>query len=80
MTNATITWSCTEINVTYTVTSSSLMSPFPEILQKSFTLKNLEEHTNYTVSITAKNECGESEPSENITVRIDGPGTVYNSM
>ena len=51
------------------------MSPFSGILQESFVLRDLEVETNYTVSVTATNKCGdESQPSENITVRIDMPG------
>ena len=34
--------------------------------------------TDYIVSVTATNECGdESQASENIIVRIDIPGTVW---
>ena len=75
LTTATITWKSTETNVTYTVTSTSLMTPFPGILQESFVLRYLEVETDYIVSVTATNQCGdESQPSENITVRIDMPG------
>jgi hypothetical protein len=35
--------------------------------------------TDYIVSVTATNECGdESQPSENISVRIDIPGDDYS--
>ena len=76
MTTATITWNMTtETNAKYTVTSTSLVSPFSGIQQESFVLRDLEVETNYTVSVTATNECGdESQPSEEITVRINVPG------
>ena len=75
MDTATIRWSSMENDITYTVTSTSLMSPSVGILQESFILRDLEKETNYTVSVTATNECGdESQPSKNVTVRIDVPG------
>ena len=75
LTTATITWNSTERSVTYTLTSTSLMSPFSGILEELFVLRHLEVETDYIVSVTATNECGdESQPSENITVRIDMPG------
>ena len=75
LTTATITWNSTETDVAYTVTSTSLMSPFSGIWQESFVLRDLEVETDYIVSVTATNECGdESQPSEEITVRIDVPG------
>ena len=75
LTTASITWKSTERSVTYTVTSTSLMSPFSGIVQELFVLKDLEVETNYIVSVTSTNKCGdESQPSENITVRIDMPG------
>ena len=81
LTTANITWKSTETNVRYTVTSTSLTSPFSGILQKSFVLRHLEVETDYIVSVTATNECGdESQPSENITVRIDMPGTYCMHM
>ena len=80
MNTATITWNMTTetdatYTVTYTVTSTSLMSRFSGIEQKSYILRNLEVETDYIVSVTATNECGdESQPSEEITVRINVPG------
>ena len=73
MNTATITWNMTtETDATYTVTSTSLMSRFSGIEQKSYILRNLEVEKDYTVSVTATNECGdESQPSEEITVRIN---------
>ena len=81
LTTITITWDCAGIDVTYTVTSTSLMSPFPGILQESFVLRHLKVETDYIVSVTATNVCGdESQPSENITVRIDDPGMLLVCM
>ena len=75
LTTATITWKSTETDVTYTVTSTSLMSPFSGIRQESSVLRDLEVDTDYIVSVTATNECDdESQPSEEIIVRIDVPG------
>ena len=80
ITTVTITWNMTTetdatYTVTYTVTSTSLMTQFSGIEQKSYILNNLEVETDYTVSVTATNECGdESQPSEEITVRINVPG------
>ena len=76
MTTATITWNMTtETNAKYTVTSTSLMFPFSGTQQESFVLQDLEVETDYIVSVTATNECSdESQPSEEITVRIDVPG------
>ena len=72
MTTAIITWNSTDTDVTYTVTSTNHMSPFSGIMQESFVLRNLEVETDYTISVTATNECGdESQPSESIIVRID---------
>ena len=75
MNTATITWNSAETDVTYTVTSTGLVSPFSGIRQESFVLRDLEVETNYTVSVTATNKCDdESQPSEGIIVRIDVPG------
>ena len=75
LTTATITW---ESVISYTVYSTSAGAPFSGITQTSYTLRDLEVETDYVVSVTATNECGiESPPSEEITVRIDAPGTVY---
>ena len=75
LTTATITWNSADSVVTYTVTSTGLMPPFSGILQKSYILQDLEVETDYIVSVTATNECGdESQPSECIIVRIDVPG------
>ena len=61
--------------------STSLQSPVTGIEEESYTLTDLELETDYTVSVTATNECGvESPPSQDITVRIDIQGNmVYNS-
>ena len=78
LTNATITWKSTDNDVTYTVTSTSLQSPFVGIQKESFVLTNLEVETDYTVSVTATNECGdESIPSESIIVRIQAKGIIH---
>ena len=75
LTTATITW---ESVISYTVYSTSAGAQFSGITQTSYTLRDLEVETDYVVSVTATNECGiESPPSEEITVRIDAPGTVY---
>ena len=75
LTTVTITWNSAESDVIYTVTSTGLMSPFSGILQKSYILQDLEVETDYIVSVTATNECGDvSQPSEEIIVRIDVPG------
>ena len=62
--------------------SASLQSPVTGIEEESYTLTGLELETDYTVSVTATNECGvESPPSQDITVRIDIQGMilyVYN--
>ena len=51
--------------------STSLQSPVTVIEEESYTLTGLELETDYTVSVTATNECGvESPPSQDITVRI----------
>ena len=56
--------------------SASLQSPVTGIEEDSYTLTGLELETDYTVSVTATNECGEeSPPSQDITVRIDVQGT-----
>ena len=79
LTNAIITWNSTETDVTYTVTSTSQMSPFSGILEKSYVLSDLEVETDYIVSVTATNECGdESQPSESIIVRIDAQGIIIS--
>ena len=78
LTTATITWESVGNNVSYTVNSTSAGAPFSGITQTSYTLRDLEVETDYVVSVTATNECGiESPPSEEITVRIDGQGTMY---
>ena len=75
MTTATITWNSTETDVTYTVTSTGLMSPFSGIQQESFVLRDLEVEREYIAFVTATNRCGdESQPSESIIVRIDVSG------
>ena len=77
LTTATITWE-SDGNVSYTVNSTSAGAPFSGITQTSYTLCDLEVETDYVVSVTATNECGnESPPSEDITVRIDLQGTLY---
>ena len=78
LTTATITWESGGNDVSYTVNSTSAGTPIHGITQTSYTLRDLEVETDYVVSVTATNECGnESPPSEEITVRIDGQGTVY---
>ena len=48
------------------------------IKQTSYILRDLEVETDYVVIVTATNECGiESPSSEEITVRVDGQGTMY---
>ena len=80
LTTATITWESVGNNVSYTVNSTSAGAPFSGITQTSYTLRDLEVETDYVVSVTT-NECGiESPPSEEITVRIDGQGTMYRCM
>ena len=60
--------------------STSLQSPVTGIEEESYTLTDLELETDYTVSVTATNECGvESPPSQDITVRIDIQGSTYLS-
>ena len=79
LTTATITWESGGNDVSYTVNSTSPGAPFSGIKQTSYTLCDLEVETDYVVSVTAINECGiESPPSEEITVRVDGQGTMYN--
>ena len=79
LTTATITWESVGNDVSYTVNSTSAGAPFFGITQTSYTLHDLEVETDYVVSVTATNECGiESPPSEEITVRIDVQGTMYN--
>ena len=74
-TTATITWDSVDNAVSYTVRSTSLQSPVTGIEEESYTLTDLELETDYTVSVTATNECGvESPPSVDITVRIDIQG------
>ena len=82
LTTATITWESVGNNVSYTVNSTSVGAPFSGITQTSYTLRDLEVGTDYVVSVTATNECGniESPPSEEITVRIDRQGTMYMCM
>ena len=81
LTTATITWESVGNDVSYTVNSTSAGAPFSGITQTSYTLHDLEVETDYVVSVTATNECGiESPPSEEITIRIDGQGTVYMCM
>ena len=81
-TNATITWDSVDNAVSYTVRSTSLQSPATGIVEESYTLTGLELVTDYTVTVTATNECGvESPPSQDITIRIDIQGMilyVYN--
>ena len=78
LTTATIAWESVGYNVSYTVFSTSSATPFAGIIQTSYTLHNLDVKTDYVVSVTATNECGdESPPSEEIIVRIDTQGTVY---
>ena len=73
-TTATITWDSVDNAVSYTVRSASLQSPATGIEEESYTL---ELETDYTVTVTATNECGvESPPSEDITVRIDIQGMI----
>ena len=76
-TTATITWDSVDNAVSYTVRSTSHQSGIEE---ESYTLTDLELETDYTVSVTATNECGvESPPSQDITVRINIQGNmVYN--
>ena len=74
-TTATITWDSVDNAVSYTVRSASLQSPVTGIEEDSYTLTGLELETDYTVSVTATNECGEESPPQNITVRIDVQGT-----
>jgi hypothetical protein len=75
LTSATITWNSTETNVKYLVTSTSQISSVPGIPKESFVLKSLEVGKEYTVYVTATNECGDkSQPSESIIVRIDEQG------
>ena len=76
-TTATITWDSVDNAVSYTVRSTSLQSPVTGIEEESYTLTGLELETDYTVSVTATNVCGEeSSPSQDITVRIDIQGIV----
>ena len=52
--------------------NTSVQSPVTGIEEESYTLTDLELETDYTVSVTATNECGvESLPSQDITIRID---------
>ena len=37
----------------------------------SYTLMDLQVETDYTVTVTATNECGDESPPSTITVRID---------
>ena len=76
-TTATITWDSVDNAVSYAVRSTSLQSPVTGIEEESYTLTGLELETDYTVTVTATNECGvESSPSQDITVRIDIRGIV----
>ena len=73
----TITWDSVDNAVSYTVRSTSHQSPVTGIEEESYTLTGLELETDYTVSVTATNECGVESPlSDDITVRIDIQGTV----
>ena len=55
--------------------STSHQSPVTGIEEESYTLTGLELETDYTVTVTATNECGvESPPSQDITVRISIQG------
>ena len=55
--------------------STSLRSRETRIEEESYTLTDLDLETDYTVSVTATNECGvQSSPSQDVTVRIDIQG------
>ncbi len=57
------------------MTSSSLTSPVTGIEDESYTLMDLQVETDYTVTVSATNECGDESPPSTITVRID-PDTI----
>ena len=45
----------------------------------SYTLMDLQVETDYTVTVTATNECGDESPPSTITVRIDvAPSGILN--
>ena len=71
-TTATITWDSAGDNVTYTVTTPNKTVNVGGNL--SYTLMDLQVETDYTVTVTATNECGD-ENSSTITVRIDADTT-----
>ena len=76
-TTATITWDSVDNAVSYTVRCTSLQSPVTGIEEESYTLTGLELETDYTVTVTATNECGEeSPPFQDITVRIAIQGMI----
>ena len=56
--------------------STSLRSRETRIEEESYTLTGLELETDYTVSVTATNECGVESPPVDITVRIDIQGNM----
>ena len=78
LTTATIVWESGGNGISYTIRGTNTGTPFSGIIQTSFILHDLEVETDYVVSVTATNECGdESPPSEEIITRIDTQGAMY---
>ena len=50
------------------------------IEDESYTLMDLQVETDYTVTVTATNECGDESPPSTITVRIDADPTMIQHV
>ena len=66
-TTATITWDSVGDDVTYTLTTPNMTVNVGGNL--SYTLMDLQVETDYTVTVTATNECGDESPPSTTTVR-----------